>query len=176
MAKDNPPIDLIRKAVVDTGPLFNVLVLNFVGPSQTPPYSGFENALTDYLRYDFPAQRKLLGLFDSIQEILITSHVVGELTGLHNARTKLPLGEFWLSSVKYLARKKVDERLLRLVEICDSDEGLKSVSEIGPTDSGLINLARREQCVLLTDDDKTLARRAWNMGLGDQCKLVRNLL
>lgn len=82
-----------------------------------------------------------------------------------------------MSSVDYLARKKVAERLLGLIEICGSDEGQGriSVSEIGPTDAGLIELARREKCVLLTDDG-TLARRAWNMALGDHCKLVRHLL
>jgi hypothetical protein len=78
--------------------------------------------------------------------------------------------------VDYLAGKKVDERLLSLIEICGSDKGRKIVSEIGPTDAGLIELSRREKCALLTDDERTLARQAWKMGLGDQCKLVRYLL
>jgi hypothetical protein len=37
----------------------------------------------------------------------------------------------------------------------DRDAGLKEViSHSGPTDAGLVALARREQCVLLTDDQR----------------------
>ncbi len=176
MAKGNPHIDIIRKAVVDTGPLFNVLALVFVRKPSSHRNSGFEKIFgaADYL-YDPVTQRKLLDLFDNIQKILTTSHVIGELTG-QSKRSKLPESEFWRSSMDYLVRKKVDERLLSLIEMCGSDEGRESVCKIGPTDAGLIELARREKCVLLTDDKRTLAQRAWNMGLGDKCKLVRNLL
>ncbi|MDT5159041.1 MAG: hypothetical protein QOC99_1248 [Acidobacteriota bacterium] len=176
MAKGNPPIDL-RKVVVDTGPLFNALALVFVRNSPTHRYSGFENIFgaAEYLKHDPIAERKLLELFNRIQKILITSHVIAELTRLRNV-SKLPSREFWLSSVDYLARKKMDERLLGLIEIYGSDEGCESVNQIGPTDAGLIELARREKCILLTDDDKTLARRARVVGLVDQCKLVRYLL
>src|SRR2546421_1519745 len=184
MAKGNPPIDL-RRVVVDTGPLFNVLILVFFRNSPIHRRSGFENTFfgREHYLYGPNNQEKLLDLFDRIQKILITSHVIGELVGLHKKLIKVPLGiklsrgEFWLSSVDYL-REKLDERLLSFIEICDSDEGQgrKIVSEIGPTDAGLIELARREECDLLTDDESTLARQAWNMGLGDQCKLVRYLL
>ena len=175
MAKGDPPVDLIRKAVVDTGPLFNVLALVFVRNSPTHRRSGFERIFgaADYL-HDPVFERKLLELFDNIQNILITSHVIGELTG-RRKQSKLPSREFWLSSVDYLARKKVDERLLGLIEICGSDEGRESVNQIDPTDAGLIELARREKCILLTDD-KILALRAWNMRLGDDCRLVGPLL
>ena len=177
MAKGTRPIDL-RKAVVDTGPLFNVLALVFVRNSPTHRHSGFENIFgaASYLKYNPVAERKLLELFDNIKLILITSHVVGELTGRRKV-SKLPSREFWMSSVDYLARKKVDERLLGLLEICGGDEGLESVNQLGPTDAGLIELARREKCILLTDDERTLARRAWDIGgLGDQCRLIRHLL
>jgi rRNA-processing protein FCF1 len=184
MAKGNPPIDL-RRVVVDTGPLFNVLVLVFFRNSPIHRPSGFESTFFggEHYLYGPNNQAKFLDLFDRIQKILITSHVIGELVGLHKKLIKAPLGikisrgEFWLSSVDYL-REKVDERLLRFIDICDSDEGQgrRIVSEIGPTDAGLIELARKEKCVLLTDDGDTLARQAWDMDMGDQCKLVRYLL
>jgi rRNA-processing protein FCF1 len=175
MAKGNQPIYLIRKAVVDTGPLFNVLAIIFVRNSPTHRHSGFERVFgeADYL-YDPVKERKLPELFDSIQEILTTSHVIGELAGRRKV-SRLSPREFWLSSVDYFARKQLDEKLLRLIEICVSDEGRESVSEIDSTDAGLIELARREECYLLTDDRK-LAQRAWKLSMGDQCKLVRYLL
>ena len=175
MAKEDRPIDL-RKVVVDTGPLINVLCLTFVMSSPTHEYRLEQsNVLPLYLRHNPTKERYLLELFDSIQTILITSHVIGELTGRLKV-SKLPLREFWLSSEDYLTGKNVDERLLSLIEICGSDRGRESLRAIGPTDSGLIELALQEKCVLLTDDERTLARRAWDLGLGDQCKLVRNLL
>jgi len=93
MAKGNPPIDL-RRVVVDTGPLFNVLALVFVRSSPTHRRSGFERIFgaADYL-YDPVFERKLLELFDNIQNILITSHVIGELTG-RRKQSKLPSREF----------------------------------------------------------------------------------
>jgi len=176
MAKGTPLIDL-RRVVVDTGPLFNVLALIFVRNSPTHRYPGFEKIFgaATYL-YDPVKERKLLELFENIQKILTTSHVIVEIAWLRKRRSSLPSREFWEYARDYLARKKLDERLLTLNEICGSDEGLKIVSEIGPTDAGLIELARREKCDLLTDDESTLVQRARAMGLIDQCWLVRDLL
>jgi len=166
------PIDL-RKAVVDTGPLFNALMLVFVRSSPTHSYAPQRNALSDYLRDNPTKQRVFLELFNSIKSVLITSHVIGELTGLHK-RAKLPSEEFWRSSMEYMRWKNVDERLLRLIEMHNSEEMRETLCLIGPTDAGLIELARRESCVLLTDDERTLATQSWRLGI--ECHLIRNLL
>jgi rRNA-processing protein FCF1 len=123
-------------------------------------------------------QDACLELFRSIRSILTTSHVIGEIQGLQTSRLKLKgtdLKDFWFASMELLEFRKLDERLLRLIE-----EGFQradvrhNISEIGPTDAGLIELARLEGCVRLTDDQRTLAQSAWRLGV--DCKIFKPLL
>ena len=167
----------LRKVVVDTGPLFNVLALVYVQSSPVRRHNFLQkHRLPEYLKNNPAQERNLLELFKSIQTIVTTSHVIGELTGLLKT-AGLPSKDFWPASLDYLSLKNLDERLLRLIPDLSASEAEKEVMfEIGPTDAGLIDLARREKCILLTDDERTLARWAWSLGLGDQCKLVRNIL
>jgi len=50
---------------------------------------------------------------------------------------------------------------------------MEGVCTIGPVDTALIDLTRREGGALLTDD-ATLARRAWKVGV--DCRLIYNLI
>jgi len=172
MAKGDRLIDL-GKVVVDTGPLFNALVLIFVRSSPRHSHALQRHKLAEYLKDNPTNQRVFLDLFYNLQTVLITSHVIGELPGLLKG-TKLPPENFWLSSMEYMKLKNVDEQLIRLIDMHNSEDLGEVARLIGPTDAGLIELARRERCILLTDDERTLARHAWNLGL--ECHLIRNLL
>jgi hypothetical protein len=123
-------------------------------------------------------QNACLELFRSIRSILTTSHVIGELQGLQTSRLKLKgadLKSFWLASMELLALSKLDERLLRLIEDGFQREDVRhNIAQIGPTDAGLIQLALREGCTLLTDDERTLAPLAYRLGV--DCKFFKPLL
>lgn len=139
---------------MDTGPLFTALTLEFL--EHTPAVRNtvlYMHKLPTYVG-DPTAAAAFRSLFRSIKKLLITSHVIGEL----RSRYKVPANihrEFWLSAMKTLSERGLDERLLALLEMY-RDAGLKEViSNSGPTDAGLVALARREQCVLLTDDQRS---------------------
>jgi hypothetical protein len=46
--------------------------------------------------------------------------------------------------------------------------------DIGIVDTGLIELAAKNGCVLITQDEGTLARCAWTVGV--DCRLVKQLI
>lgn len=147
----------IRKAVVDSCPLFSALTLHYV--RQSPPSRRDSilniNEVPTYLRSE-PVQRNFLRLFDGIQTLLTTSHVIGEIQGLQ--KLKQASGEeFWQSSILFLKARKLDERLVKLLDLDRKGRSLL-VGQIGPTDTGLIELAIQTKSVVLTDDGRTLAR------------------
>jgi predicted nucleic acid-binding protein len=61
--------------------------------------------------------------------------------------------DYWQSSVSFFDRRKVSEKLITLADL-NGDESLRAILyENGSTDAGLIALARREGCLLITDDE-----------------------
>jgi rRNA-processing protein FCF1 len=168
-------ISNLDKVVIDSGPLFTVLTVHYAIRTKR---GSLLRKIDDDIRSSVSMQDACLELFRSIRSILTTSHVIGEIQGLQTSRLKLKgtdLRDFWFPSMELLEFRKLDERLLRLIE-----EGFQladvrhNISEIGPTDAGLIELARREGCVLLTDDQRTLAQSAWRLGV--DCKIFKPLL
>lgn len=170
---------IITKAVVDTGPLLTVLALNYVHAIHAPKVKRdkiLTKANEDLLKNP-TRQERYLQLFSGIRTILTTSHVIGELQGLQKGRLDLEREDkkqFWSHSMNFLCMKNIDEQLLRLLDMHGREDLREVVCLIGPTDTGLIDLARKEGCVLLTDDERTLAVRAWEEGV--DCRLVKNLV
>ena len=146
----------LGKVVLDTGPLYSALTLVFARRNPSSRNSILsKNKLLDYLR-DPKAEKNFLLLFNNLRTVLTTSHVIGELKG--RQKLKDPYAqEFWRCAIGVLRTKSVDEKLVRLLDL--PRESLDAlVPIIGPTDAGLIELAKKEQCVLLTDDGRGLAR------------------
>jgi rRNA-processing protein FCF1 len=167
---------MFAKAVIDSGPLFSALILNyyeldikFGRPINIP-------GLKDPLR-DQSAQGLFLELLSSIKEKLTTSHVIGELQGLEKSRLKL-YGDgrtnFWRASIDLLTQWNVDEKLVRLLDLASDDSLRSCLPRIGHVDTGLIDLALRHGCVLITEDEPTLASEAWRAGV--DCRLVKQLI
>lgn len=170
----------IRKAVVDTSPLLNLLALNFA--RETDPKRAndlLSGDAKEYLHDQPENQARFLELFDSVQNLATTSHVIGEVQGLsgshrfkfHNDADKK---SFWKTSILYLAKRNLDERLIRLLELSRENAFNHLIGIIGPTDSGLIRLTQLEGSTLLTDDDRTLYTMAFQQGVN--CELVKNLM
>jgi hypothetical protein len=168
---------MFHKAVIDSGPLFSALVLNYglreIGYGRSPR---FNNVLADPLQHP-PAQRRFLELLSSIREKITTAHAVAELNGLEKSRLGL-YGNgrlaFWRTSIDLLIQWDIDERLIRLLDLASDDAFRECLPEIGATDAGLIQLALQHECVLITEDERTLAREAWTRGV--DCQLVKQLV
>jgi len=81
---------------------------------------------------------------------------------------------FWRASIDLLTQWKLDEQLIRLLDMASQSETKERVLDIGIVDAGLIELAAQNGCVLITQDERTLAERAWTDGI--ECRLVKQLI
>ena len=164
----------ISKAVVDTSPLFTALTLELVRRSPRSRRSTIleKSGLPEYLSKSSSRQEAFLQFLASIRIILTTQHVIAELQGLLRREHQR---EFWSYGMDLLSTRGFGERLLPpLLDMQRVDAVREAVCATGPTDAGLIELARQEGCALITDDERTLARRAWQLGM--DCRLVCNLI
>src|SRR5579863_330258 len=104
------------RVVIDSGPLFTILTLNFARrfPS-VPKKESLMERIDSTIRQSASRQQACLDLFGSIRSVLTTSHVIGEIQGLQNLKGD-DLKNFWLNSMQILSSKRLDEQLLRLIE------------------------------------------------------------
>ncbi|MCI0420793.1 MAG: hypothetical protein L0312_16460 [Acidobacteria bacterium] len=109
-------------------------------------------------------------MFSSIQTVLTTSHVIGELKGLQKLKGDYER-EFWLSAIELFRSKSVDERLVRPLDVAKGNVR-EVIPIVGPVDAALIELARAEECDLLTEDGR-MADLAKNRA---KFQLVRDLV
>ena len=167
----------IRKAVIDSGPLFSALVLHYqFREMRRGRRLAFDSCLEEPL-LTMPLQEQFLSLLYSIREKLTTSHVIGELQGLGTSRLKLYGDDrlnFWRASIDLLMQWNIDEQLIRLLDMANRIELTDRLASIGVVDTGLIELAAKNGCVLITQDEGTLARCAWTVGV--DCRLVKQLI
>ena len=155
---------MYSKAVIDSGPLFDALVLNYdernareYGRSRR-----FTSKVHEVLKGS-NAQREFLNSLASIREKLTTSHVIAELYGLEKRILKLrdpDHQEFWRISIDLLMQWGIDETLIKLLDLASHDSLRTCLHRIGVTDTGLIDLAARHGCVLITQDERTLCVEA----------------
>lgn len=171
---------MFAKAVIDSGPLFDALVLNFdlrrSGYGQAPKFKVKYASILDEGLQDSTAQRQFLVQLSSIREKLTTAHVIAELYGLEKKRLGLyglDLHVFWQSSIELLVDWGIDEQLVRLLDLAKHQSLQTCLPRIGVTDTGLIDLAVRHGCVLITRDAGTLAIEAFARQV--DCRLVNQL-
>ena len=168
---------MFQKAVIDSGPLFSALVLNYdlrqIRYGRPPSFTHLlEKPLTDTT-----AQQRFLEVLGSIGEKLTTSHAIAELNGLEKSRLGLhgdSLRDFWRTSIDLLTQWDIDEKLVRLLDIASGESFQECLPGIGLIDTALIHLALQHECVLITQDEKTLAPAALSRGV--DCRLVKQLV
>lgn len=140
-----------KKAVIDTGPLFTALTWRF---SQERPdlqeYLRHKHDLPKYLP-DPTSEREFFEYIWNIPHLLTSSHVIGELRSRHKIEEDIQ-AKFWRCTMRFFAEKNIDERGLSLQTLYHDELFQKIVCSLGPTDAGLLFLARQEACELLTDD------------------------
>ena len=99
------------------------------------------------------------------------------MQGLERARLNLSGADrlnFWRASIDLLTQWGLDEQLIRLLDIASHSELKERLLDIGIVDTGLIELAAQNGCVLITQDERTLAARARAEQI--DCRLVKQLI
>jgi predicted nucleic acid-binding protein len=165
-----------RTAVIDSGPLFSALVINYDRQYSFGRSLRYNGVLAPSLR-ESGVQTRFLNFLSSIPQKLTTAHVISELWRLERSRLKLygaGWTSFWRTSIDLLTQWAIDERLVRLIDLAANANLRECVTEIGATDAALIQLAEQHGCVLITDDERTLAARAWSRLI--DCQLVKQLI
>jgi len=157
--------------VLDTGPLFSALALEFIKHFPTR-----RNLVTQ--KYKLPsylgdptAEAAFGVLISNIKRLMITSHVIGELRNRYRIPSEIH-ADFWKCAMRFFGEKEVDERLITLLQIRDNEPMSFVVTIAGPIDAGLVTLAQKERCVLLTDDNRLLR---W-MDRSPDIELVENVI
>lgn len=141
-----------QKVVIDTSPLIDALTLELIErePKWEPAILR-KSPLHPRLAHDPRSQRNFRVLLNSIEEIIITSHVIGEIRSGRYIPQELH-AVYWQSCLNFFDMRNVNEKLVTLRDL-NNDERLRQIlCEDGPTDAGLIALANREKCLLLTND------------------------
>ncbi len=143
-----------QKVVIDTSPLIDALTLELIErkPEWEPTILD-KSPLHQCLASNPTNQRSFRALLDSIGEIIITSHVIGEI----RSETHLPQelhAIYWQGCLNFFDTHNVSEKLVTL-RYLNSEDGLRQiVRTFGPTDAGLVALANLEGCLLLTNDGR----------------------
>lgn len=156
----------LSKAVLDTSVLYDALKFNYVNIKQGNSnfitdkihqyYKGFESGKSSYEYY----------LQYTVKDYYTSSHAIGELNGLFS-RDKLikderNFPEFLRKSIEYLSNKGLQEELIKI----NTYKNLPvDRYKIGHVDYGIIKLARKLHLPVLTNDDRTLAYMARNLGV-----------
>jgi len=170
-------MDTFPKAVIDSGPLFDALVCNYDLKRVASGRRARYGSILDDVLQSKHSQQYFLTFLASIREKLTTAHVMAELYGLEKRRLKLygpDLSEFWRTSIDLLLQWRIDEHLIKLLDLASHASLAICLPEIGVTDTGLIELAARHGCILITRDARTLAREAHVRHV--DCRLVQQLI
>ncbi len=110
-----------------------------------------------------PELIKLDHFFNEISTYHTTSHAIGELSGLVNARLALSdeqKKEFWDSSIMYLRTKQFNEDHISLLKLHGNSIYTESFNNTGFVDTGLIQLAKVTHQPIITNDERTMGKYA----------------
>lgn len=144
---------IYNKVVVDTGPLYEFLLLRFIDRT------GFES-FKKYLSYvtsDAEKQDVLKDCFLRFHNILTTPGVISEINAHIGKESKGPklktyskeFKNFWAQTIEYFIEKNVQEEIIRLIE----QNQILTVNH-GPVDTSIIDLALRQSAIVFTSDMK----------------------
>jgi len=167
--------NFFKKVVLDTSPLIDALAIDFAvrKPIWETQISRL-SPLTDFLRYDVRRQRQYLELLGSIEEIVITSNVVGEIRSERYSKPEDLHEAYWGNCLDFFRRHQIREELVSLSDLEKNEGTRKLVCQLGPTDAGLMVLADREECFLLTNDDRWYSWQSVFRNL--EVRLIKHML
>ena len=178
---------VIRKLVIDTSALLPLRVYQYSQHAQLPTARQSQlllDARSKRPPFTIREYERWAALFESAGIRLTTSHVVAEMYNVLSVRLRLK-GEdrqsFWHFCTWFLTAHALIEESFKLDQLYTSPELHEINVRAGPTDAGLILLARENECILgqrdamlVTDDERTLHVEALRLGI--HCELLPNLL
>jgi hypothetical protein len=166
-------IKRITKAVIDTGPLFTALTLDFARRNpELGPFLMRKHQLPPFMMADQVLQNVYREFFERIHQFIITSHIVGEMRSRYHIPSEIQY-QFIECAMDYLKRRRLDERLIRILAIEDDSSHRHIACSNGFIDAGVLKLAREEKCVLLTDDGRLWT---WVNETGPEIELLKNVV
>ncbi len=161
--------------------MFDALVLNFriklgVESRLVQKVEKYMNSIGGPLRTK-SSQTNFLNHLKAIGQKITTSHVVAEVFGLQAKKLDLQglaLEDFWQTSIDLITQWKVEERLVPLLDLASAARNNASLLKIGVTDTGVIDLAEKERCILITWDERTLGIEALRRDI--ECRFLNHFL
>jgi rRNA-processing protein FCF1 len=132
--------------IVDSNVLLDFLAWRFCDEIKTP-LPGF---LSDASAEKFTMQA-LAWFLDKAKPIHTSPHVIAEIHGLVQARADWRgprLSAFWGFAQEELTRLRLDEHLIKLVEMRPND-----LAEFGPTDDSILEVAAQTGSTVVTGDN-----------------------
>ncbi|MFH1049862.1 MAG: hypothetical protein V1779_02905 [bacterium] len=152
--------------MIDTSIMYDALLINYSFTNKkNDSISNFANYIFDNNKI---YKKNYIEFLENIGRFITTSHAIGELQGLINSRTKIHdnlKSSFWKISISYLRKKQIDETLIRILPLSDINSYTNFIYKIGYIDTGLIELAKKENIPIVTQDFKTLASIARSQGI-----------
>jgi len=139
------PSELPPGPVVDTNILFDFLLWRF----STDAGIRLPECLDDTAVAE-DSRRALHWYLEGAKPVHTSPHVIAEIHGLIKARAKWQeprLSEFWLYAQTELARLRLAEHLIELVNMNSDD-----LARFGPTDDSILELSARTGRAVITDD------------------------
>jgi len=139
------PSELPPSPVVDTNILFDFLLWRFCSDAHIRlPECLDDTAVAD------DSRRAPHWYLKGAKPVHASPHVIAEIHGLMKARAKWHgprVSEFWLYAQTELARLKLAEHLIELVNMNSDD-----LARFGPTDDSILELSARTGRAVITDD------------------------
>jgi hypothetical protein len=136
---------LPKSPLVDANLLFDYLAWRFSAQADPPIQE------PNLQRLSNPELKKAFGWYlDLAKPIQTSPHVIAEIQGLAKSRLGWHgerLASFWRFAQRELARLRLQEDLIRIVDMDRND-----LPPFGPTDTSLLALAARSDSLVLTDE------------------------
>jgi hypothetical protein len=171
-----PGLDVV---LLDAGPLLTHLALHYL--QKTGAEKARRDAVLRDVRPDSEVpfaeteQERLGILLDRFKRLLTTPHVVAEVLKLRGYsmlfRDEM---QFRKLSLELLTSERMEEVPCPLREVCADPDCRDLICRLGLSDAGLIYVATREKCLLLTDDRRMFG--AYTSGAEFEIRLLDDCL
>jgi len=158
----------VHQSIIDTSTLMVFLGLSFLASQPKEPTASQRQQIFRFIGIedfedDSVKQQRYQSLLTRINEIVTTSHVIGELSS-HITRgfgsNDMMREDFLRHTIQMLTEKRIQETLVTIMDISIGKQYNDILIRIGIVDMGLLSLAQRLDLPLLTQDGRTLGSEA----------------
>jgi predicted nucleic acid-binding protein len=153
--------------------LYRVALPGFSQGAQSQRESVFRDVRKAGATFSVTDQERLKAILTS-RRLLTTAHVMVEVTTLREHSQLARLSGFRAFSLEFLSKGAISEERCPVTELCAQPEFLELACRLGLTDAGLVFVATRYECLLLTDDSRLFG--VYSAGAKFQIRLLDHYL